>query len=527
MQPLFKKRRRYPDLTSRAPQLPAFAARSLDDEDDFALSSGTAFSPSYASHNLHAVEFCESLLSLHERLEDVDEGRFAREGSSEVFEIARDRVGGNLTVTRFRKKVKDLGAAKRQAKEDVANEITKRKADIAGLENEVAILQYYIEESDPDAAEQLGVQLTHLLLMLGKHRRFVRELEAKREVKMTLEVERVSTRVVIQKNETVVVEKEATMVPVRDVCIYVMGGIGDERNIEKYDASKDRWESVGAMRSLHAFAPTVVLGDEICVIGGGRYACTSQLSVERFNIKTGSWSVGVPLKAAWKGCVAGAIDGKMYVAGGDDRMEMSCPRAYAAGAVLGGSLYVLGGVGNEGEIWRTAERYNPATDTWEPLPPMKHKRAGGAAAVLDGLLYVLGGYCDATLSSVERFDPRLNRWEDVPAMNSARAGLVAVEMKGSIYAIGGGCGRNVSTLSSVERFDVSTSRWEFVSPMSTPRAYPSAAVALEPMPALPLLPNLKSENASNLAESSQKISRENPAILRTEGSLTRNSCAQS
>jgi len=54
-------------------------------------------------------------------------------------------------------------------------------------------------------------------------------------------------------------------------------------------------------------------------------------------------------------------------------------------------LYVAGG----GAAWAglgSAERYDPATDTWDDLPVLLDAdRAGGAGAYVDGRLYVLGG----------------------------------------------------------------------------------------------------------------------------------------
>ncbi len=54
-----------------------------------------------------------------------------------------------------------------------------------------------------------------------------------------------------------------------------------------------------------------------------------------------------------------------------------------------------------------AELYDPATDTWSPLPPMPEARAGGAAVVLtDGSVLLVGGYNDSiVLTSAIRFVP--------------------------------------------------------------------------------------------------------------------------
>jgi hypothetical protein len=63
----------------------------------------------------------------------------------------------------------------------------------------------------------------------------------------------------------------------------------------------------------------------------------------------------------------------------------------------------------------SADIYDPATDTWSPLPPMPEPRAGGAAVALsDGSVLLVGGYVwqsvetggqQAALASAIRFVP--------------------------------------------------------------------------------------------------------------------------
>ena len=82
------------------------------------------------------------------------------------------------------------------------------------------------------------------------------------------------------------------------------------------------------------------------------------------------------------------------------------PRSDAAGVVLGGKVYVVGGFDGTNQL-RSVERFNPRTDQWkkvvfcyhcigreEPLQvrSMSTARSGVAAAALDGALYVVGGW---------------------------------------------------------------------------------------------------------------------------------------
>ena len=132
----------------------------------------------------------------------------------------------------------------------------------------------------------------------------------------------------------------------------------------------------------------------------------------RFDPATTQWSeIGQPFAVLWNpesgpvretpgtlrlhALVARLPDGRVLVAGGD-------------GAYQGASL-------DGANVTASAEAYDPATDTWSPLPPMPEPRAGGAAVVLaDGSVLLVGGYTEKAgeqgrerivLASAVRFVP--------------------------------------------------------------------------------------------------------------------------
>ena len=70
---------------------------------------------------------------------------------------------------------------------------------------------------------------------------------------------------------------------------------------------------------------------------------------------------------------------------------MPSTRYRAAGAVLGGKLYVAGGsVTSNGAPVDSLSVYDPASDTWSTKAPMPTARYGAVAAVLNDSLYVIG-----------------------------------------------------------------------------------------------------------------------------------------
>ncbi|XP_037371030.1 kelch domain-containing protein 7B [Talpa occidentalis] len=102
-------------------------------------------------------------------------------------------------------------------------------------------------------------------------------------------------------------------------------------------------------------------------------------------------------------------------------------------------LFLAGGVRGSGARAVCSNRvfcYNPLTNAWGQVRPMRQARAQLKLVALDGQLYAIGGEC---LYSVERYDPRADAW-------AARAPLPAgtfpvaheaVACRGDIYVTGG------------------------------------------------------------------------------------------
>ncbi|KAK4426059.1 F-box/kelch-repeat protein [Sesamum alatum] len=100
--------------------------------------------------------------------------------------------------------------------------------------------------------------------------------------------------------------------------------------------------------------------------------------------------------------------------------SMISPRCLFASATCGDCAYVAGGMGagfGTVQIYDTAEKYNPDSGSWEPLPRMKRKRKLCAGCYMDDKFYVIGGRNDdGELTCGEFFDERRNRWELIPDM---------------------------------------------------------------------------------------------------------------
>ncbi|XP_030054803.1 kelch repeat and BTB domain-containing protein 11 [Microcaecilia unicolor] len=111
----------------------------------------------------------------------------------------------------------------------------------------------------------------------------------------------------------------------------------------------------------------------------------------------------------------------------------------SATCMLYNYVVIAGGVRGHGSSARASDHvccYNPATDTWSTLRPLRQPRAQLQLLALDDCLYAVGGEC---LFSVERYDPRMDRW--TAAAPLPRGGFAvaheAAACNGEIYVSGG------------------------------------------------------------------------------------------
>ena len=85
-------------------------------------------------------------------------------------------------------------------------------------------------------------------------------------------------------------------------------------------------------------------------------------------------------------------------------------------AILGGQLFATGGQTPDGRATASVERYDPVSETWHYVTPMRRPRFSHACAAHGGKLYVVGGFAGGEwLTATERYDP-----EDGPVGEPAR-----------------------------------------------------------------------------------------------------------
>ncbi|KAM3617955.1 uncharacterized protein V6R79_013192 [Siganus canaliculatus] len=230
-------------------------------------------------------------------------------------------------------------------------------------------------------------------------------------------------------------------------------------DIYRYDNSEENcWVTVcsTAYRDMYALG---LLGDSLYMIGGQmkvrhHYVITD--SVERWSLKRGgSWLSFAPLPLPLACHSVISLKEHLYVLGGwtpqhepDDEPDKlnncvfkfdpgrdrwrECARMkysrYRCGtAVLNGEIYILGGIGCNGEdrgqsrrCLSSVEIYSPDADTWRegpalPTPLLSHRTNTSNIGVVEGKLYLCGYYKGAgrheiITKEILELDPADNVW---------------------------------------------------------------------------------------------------------------------
>jgi N-acetylneuraminic acid mutarotase len=244
--------------------------------------------------------------------------------------------------------------------------------------------------------------------------------------------------------------------------IYVIGGFGGGRVVERYDPSVDRWSRAPDLpiEVDHAMAAAIDdgAGAGIYAIGGNAGAPTARAFVL------------VPGATAWRDvarmpgprsqAAAVPLAGHIYVFGGFDGARLVAPtydydvardawrevaaiptpRDHLAGAALLGRACAVGGrqlslTTNLGAL----ECYDPSRGTWEKLPNAPTPRGGvGAANVGYRLVFVGGEQPSGTYREVEVYDALFHQWSSLPDLPTPRHGIGVVAIDSTVYVMSGG-----------------------------------------------------------------------------------------
>ena len=184
-----------------------------------------------------------------------------------------------------------------------------------------------------------------------------------------------------------------------------------------------------------------------------------------------------------------SLHGKLYLTGEHSEIErydpslntwasLKCGQGSKKSTLVSfqGSLFVIGGVTQAGQVINNVYKYSPDTDLWQEVAPMTVAR-GGVCAVADrSSLYVAGGCTDnGFLDVVEKYDPEKNSWSRVASTNEKKAFSCGVIVNSKVFLFGGLTSIRPPLRSTlIEMFDPVSNLWTSVEIMGSPNLFSGA-----------------------------------------------------
>lgn len=242
--------------------------------------------------------------------------------------------------------------------------------------------------------------------------------------------------------------------------VFVIGGFGGPGRVERYDPAADRWERApdlpigvdhpmaAAAEGLQSAAPQGVF-----VFGGSTGDGSATARSFRFDATAARWEEIAPMPGPRAAAAAAAVGSSIFVVGGADGSRLVAPtyeynvitrqwrsvaaiptpRDHLAAVAIDGKVCALGGRRLSLSLnLATFECYDPRADAWVRMPDALTARGGVGAAAYDRRLYFIGGeQPSGTHREVEIFDMRTNAWTRGPDLPTARHGLGVVVVQGT------------------------------------------------------------------------------------------------
>jgi N-acetylneuraminic acid mutarotase len=251
--------------------------------------------------------------------------------------------------------------------------------------------------------------------------------------------------------------------------------------------SAQTWTERAPIPTMRWNPASVVIGNNIYVIGGQDDSGTAIGVVEAYNTETDTWVTLAEMPTERWGLMASVWHGKIYAIGGQggsfpgtstDAAEVYDPltnswssvaalptsRGWGGCATIGDTIYVFGGFISDGyQTSRAVDKYSPIANTWSSDPEMPILRDCFMSAAVGDRIYALGGWTEFEDNSrlVQEYDPQTKVWTEKAPMPTARSFTEATDMNDSIFVAGGRGGNE----DAFESYDPATDTWTVWAPM--------------------------------------------------------------
>lgn len=225
-----------------------------------------------------------------------------------------------------------------------------------------------------------------------------------------------------------------------------------------YDPATDTWQEGPRLPERRHHPVLAAVGARVYAIGGAvdGPAGNWQQRPDVFVEEGGQWSRAASLPIAQMESVALVHEGRIHLISGRSPAKDNDTSW-----------------GDQKDV-DTHLTFDPASGKWETARPIPGARNSAAGAVIDGAFYIVGGrtMSAGNTARLDRYDPKTDRWEALRPMPYPSGGLGAVAQNGSLIAFGGeelGVKGTAGVIPHVWRYDIARDAWEPLAPMRTPR----------------------------------------------------------
>jgi len=253
------------------------------------------------------------------------------------------------------------------------------------------------------------------------------------------------------------------------------------------------WSIMAPMSTERRGAGVAAVGNMVYAVGGAQpdfpYGWIPLSTNEVYDVANNTWSAAKPMPTARDLASAAVVGGRIYVIGGIQYMSpvpsneeydpvsntwttkkpmppAASPYYFFGFGVAHGKIYAV-------NPFATFE-YDPASDTWQTLSPPPNAPGSMAVASLNDKVYAFGGVeVGGRVSSLAYvYDPLADNWSLLPRMTVPRVEGAAIGLAGRLFYIGGevqGGGTNNNVTGTTEMYDPATGLWTTKAAMPTPR----------------------------------------------------------
>lgn len=251
--------------------------------------------------------------------------------------------------------------------------------------------------------------------------------------------------------------------------VLVVGGYGGSNvgtaSNELYDPATGWSAASDSVHQRQNHTATLLVDGRVLAVGGvGGVGATAEI----YDPRSGTWAL-TPLMLTDRNrhTATVLIDGRVLVAGGEGDDFTSGPS-------------------------RSAELYDPATNSWSEAAQLSEGRAGHTATLLaDGRVLVVGGgtpvpgpesdsFTSSPVATAEVYDPDRHMWSSAGSTLQARESHTATLLEdGRVLVVGGHDPVLDQALTSAELYDPATGSWSSARPLENRRAGHTATLLVD------------------------------------------------